>query len=155
MALKLFVGNLPFSTTSADLTTHFSRIGAVKEVKIVMNREDNRPRGIAFVTMTNEGDAARAMVELNNSDIGGRRIVVSEAHERPASGGRPPFRREATQHSAPPAFNIPSAPAEYSPPRRTFVPSNDFFDAPSPAPSQGRRRSNDRRRNDRYEDDRF
>ncbi len=156
MALKLFVGNLPYSATDSDLSNHFSRIGAVREAKIVINKMDGRPRGIGFVTMSTEDDATRAIVELNNSDLGGRRIVVSEAHERPRDSSRPPFRREASAPRT--GFGSPSLPPAPShgwetqsappPPRRTYTPPpTEWIDAPPPANTSRRRQfNNDRRR---------
>jgi len=159
MATKLFVGNLPYSATESDLVTHFSRIGAVKEAKIIFNKLDNRPRGIAFVTMTNEGDATRAIVELNNSDIGGRRIVVNEAHERPPTRRGPPMGGSPSTYRAPSSFSSVPTPAifetpdEYlgNAPKRTYTPPPPAFG--EPAPARRRNRQDFKRRSESFDDD--
>ena len=82
MSNKIYVGNLPFSSTEADLKDVFGRHGAVESVSLITDRETGRPRGFAFVEMeeaTAAGDAIRA---LDGSDLGGRNIKVSEAQGR-------------------------------------------------------------------------
>jgi RNA recognition motif-containing protein len=87
---KIYVGNLPFSTTDAELEELFSRHGAVTSVKVITDRETGRSRGFAFVEM--EADAADAAIrELDGHDMGGRSLRVNEARERsfggPGGGG--------------------------------------------------------------------
>ena len=78
---RLFVGNLPFQTTDEDLLSLFGSIGDVSSARVIVDRQTGRSRGFGFVEM--EGSlATRAMTELNDSDYGGRKIRVSEAHER-------------------------------------------------------------------------
>ena len=84
---KLFVGNLSFKMLEEDLQKAFANFGTVKEAKIIMDRETARSRGFAFVTMENDDDAEKAIAGLNGKEIGGRAIVVNEAHERTAGGG--------------------------------------------------------------------
>ena len=86
MFKKLYVGNLPFSTTEAELRDLFARHGAVESVKVIMDRETGRPRGFAFVEMdaTAASDAIRA---LDGTDLAGRSLRVNEAQERSAGGG--------------------------------------------------------------------
>ena len=87
---SIYVGNLSFTTTEDELRQAFSEHGAVAEVKIVTDRETGRPRGFAFVEMTNGNEAANAIKELNLREIGGRAITVNEARpktDRPRSGG--------------------------------------------------------------------
>jgi RNA recognition motif-containing protein len=91
---SIHVGNLSFTTTEDELRQAFSQYGAVAEVKIVMDRETGRPRGFAFVEMSNGQEAASAIKELNLREIGGRSITVSEARPktnqpRRAGGGGP------------------------------------------------------------------
>ncbi|MGA2031283.1 MAG: RNA-binding protein [Thermoguttaceae bacterium] len=87
---SIYVGNLSFSTTEDELRQAFSQYGAVAEVKIVTDRETGRPRGFAFVEMSNGNEAANAIKELNLREMGGRSITVNEARpktERPARAG--------------------------------------------------------------------
>lgn len=79
MAAKLFVGSLPFSTTSEELKEVFAKVGQVVEANVVMDKMTNRSRGFGFVEMGSEEDAKKAITELNGSEVGGRKIFVSEA----------------------------------------------------------------------------
>ncbi len=86
--MKLYVGNLPFSVTEADLHTEFGALGQVDEVAVITDRETGQPRGFAFVTMGNDNEARNAMEQLNGKEIGGRTITVNEARPKPDGGGR-------------------------------------------------------------------
>lgn len=88
MAKKLYVGNLPFSTTEAELRELFEQHGSVESVNVITDRETGRPRGFAFVEMDAEG-ADAAMQALDGRELGGRALRVNEANERrrPAGGG--------------------------------------------------------------------
>ena len=83
---KIYVGNLPFSTTDAELRSLFSQHGTVESISLPTDRETGRPRGFAFVQM-NQGDAARAIQSLNGKDLGGRSLRVNVAEDKPRSGG--------------------------------------------------------------------
>jgi len=88
---NLYVGNLPHSTTEAELRTIFQEHGAVERVSIVTDRETGRARGFAFVEMTDSGEADKAIAALDGSDLGGRAMKVNEAKpktDRPRSGGQ-------------------------------------------------------------------
>jgi RNA recognition motif-containing protein len=85
---KLFVGNIPFATTEADLRELFGRSGGhVTSVRVIMDHETGRSKGYAFVEMSNAQEADKAIQELNSHSIGGRTIVVAEARPRPGGGG--------------------------------------------------------------------
>ena len=87
---NLYVGNLPHSTTEAELRTAFEAHGAVEKVSIVTDRETGRARGFAFVEMTNAGEADKAVAALNGTELGGRALKINEAKpktDRPRSGG--------------------------------------------------------------------
>jgi RNA recognition motif-containing protein len=88
MSGKIYVGNLPWSTTSSDLEAMFSPHGAVRSAEVISDRETGRSRGFGFVEMeTNEGLQA-AIAALNGHEINGRPLTVNEARERtPRSGG--------------------------------------------------------------------
>jgi RNA recognition motif-containing protein len=88
LSTKLYVGNLSFSNTEADLKELFGRHGSVESVNVIMDRETGRPRGFAFVEMS-EGNAAQdAIHALDGTDFGGRTIKVNEAQDRPRRGAR-------------------------------------------------------------------
>ncbi len=78
---KLFVANLPFSTTKDELQGLFSQCGEVVEVSIPINRDTGRPRGFAFVTMGSK-EATDKALSLHEHDIQGRKIIVNVANER-------------------------------------------------------------------------
>jgi RNA recognition motif-containing protein len=84
---KIYVGNLPFSSTEADLKNVFGRHGAVASVNIITDRETGRPRGFAFVEMEEASAADDAIRALDGSDLGGRNIKVNEAQGRPGGAG--------------------------------------------------------------------
>jgi cold-inducible RNA-binding protein len=88
VANNLYVGNMAFTTTEASLREVFSQYGTVTKVQLVMDRETGRPRGFAFIEMSNGGD--EAIAALNGTQLDGRALTVNEAkprEERPRSGG--------------------------------------------------------------------
>lgn len=88
MGKKIYVGNLPWSTTSAELEQMFSEHGAVRSAEVISDRETGRSRGFGFVEMETEEGMNQAVQALNGRDIGGRPLTVNEARERtPRSGG--------------------------------------------------------------------
>jgi len=84
---SVFVGNLNFQTTEADLTALFHPFGQVGRIHIVADRETGRARGFAFVEMPNDGEAIKAIAGLDGKEFGGRNIKVNEARPK---GERPP-----------------------------------------------------------------
>lgn len=80
--MKIYVGNLPWSMTDEALEEEFAQFGNVQSANVVMDRESGRSRGFGFVEMSSE-DGQTAIEELNNKEIGGRRLRVSQAKERP------------------------------------------------------------------------
>jgi RNA recognition motif-containing protein len=87
LSKKLYVGNLPFSTTEEELRGVFERHGAVESVNVITDRETGRSRGFGFVEMEEASAADEAMRALDGSDMGGRNIKVNEAKERQRGGG--------------------------------------------------------------------
>ncbi len=87
MSKKLYVGNLPFSSTEEDLRDVFGRHGAIASVNVITDRETGRPRGFAFVEMEDASAADDAIRALDGSDLGGRSIRVNEAQDRRRGGG--------------------------------------------------------------------
>ncbi len=89
MNKRLYVGNLPFTATEEELRTLFERHGTVESVSVITDRETGRPRGFAFVEMSEASGAGSAIQQLDGTELGGRSLRVSEAAERTArSGGR-------------------------------------------------------------------
>jgi RNA recognition motif-containing protein len=83
---KIYVGNLPFSASEADVRTLFAQHGTVESVSLPTDRETGRPRGFGFVERS-PADAARAIQSLNGHDMGGRQLRVNEAQDKPRTGG--------------------------------------------------------------------
>jgi RNA recognition motif-containing protein len=83
---KIYVGNLPFTASEADVRALFSQHGAVESVSLPTDRETGRPRGFGFVEMS-QADAAKAIQSLNGYNMGGRPLRVNEAQDKPRTGG--------------------------------------------------------------------
>ena len=86
--LNIYIGNLPFSTTDADLNQLFSQFGPVAKVSLIADRETGRSRGFGFVEMPDDAQGKPAIEALNGKDFGGRYLTVNEARpraERPAA----------------------------------------------------------------------
>jgi cold-inducible RNA-binding protein len=75
----LYVGNFPFSMTYPELQSIFEPYGTIESARIVRNPVTGRSRGFAFVAMTNDAEAEKAMVELNGKESSGRTLTVNEA----------------------------------------------------------------------------
>src|SRR6187200_1508499 len=106
MPVRLFVGNLSYEATEAELRQHFGTIGTVSYCYLPTDRETGRPRGFAFVEYTDDALANEAIQRLNNQPFRGRPLAVKEAQPResrapggagprsfggPPSGLRPPY----------------------------------------------------------------
>lgn len=108
---NLFVGNLSFQTTEADLRTMFAAFGQVTRVHIATDRETGQARGFAFIEMPNDAEATKAMTDLNGKEVAGRALRVNEATPRPERGapgaGRPAAGRSGpgAGRSGPPRGN--------------------------------------------------
>jgi RNA recognition motif-containing protein len=87
MASKLYVGNLAYSVTNADLEALFSQVGAVESVAVITDKFSGQSKGFGFVEMADAGDAARAIEQFNETELKGRNIKVNEARPREAGGG--------------------------------------------------------------------
>ena len=88
MSKKIYIGNLPFSSTEDDLRTLFSRFGDVASANVIMDRETGRARGFAFVEMESEDHAKEAIRSLDGSELDGRNLRVNEAEDKPRGGRR-------------------------------------------------------------------
>ena len=90
MSKNIYVGNLPFSTTSDDLRAAFEKFGTVTSAEVVTDRETSRSRGFGFVEMPDTAQADAAIAALSGADMGGRNLTVNEAkprEERPRRSG--------------------------------------------------------------------
>ncbi|MDQ8191435.1 RNA recognition motif domain-containing protein [Roseibacillus persicicus] len=85
--MKMYVGNLPFSTTDDELKELFGEFGGVTDVHIPEDRESGRPRGFAFVTMDSKEAMISAIKDLDGAEFGGRNLRVNEAKPREDRGG--------------------------------------------------------------------
>ena len=88
MSVRLFVGNLPYVATEADIRQHFGTVGDPMQIVIPTDRDTGRPRGFAFVDYDDRGVAERAIQQLHGQPFKGRPLSVSEARPREA---RPPM----------------------------------------------------------------
>jgi RNA recognition motif-containing protein len=90
MGNKLYVGNLPFSTTEDSLRDAFGQCGSVTDVMIALDRQTGRSRGFGFITFSSDAEAAAAIEQFHGKDMDGRTIQVNEARpreDRPRGGG--------------------------------------------------------------------
>jgi RNA recognition motif-containing protein len=87
MAKRLYVGNLGFGVTSAELQELFERYGVVKSAQVLIDRESGRSRGFGFVEMENDSDADAAIEALDGTDHQNRRLNVNEAKPKTPGGG--------------------------------------------------------------------
>ncbi len=88
MSKRLYVGNLPYTTGENDLHELFSEIGRVESVKLIIDRDSGRSKGFAFVEMSSDEDAERAITVLNGHEVDGRQITVNEARPQQQREGR-------------------------------------------------------------------
>jgi RNA recognition motif-containing protein len=118
MAVRLFVGNLPYSATEAALREHFSTIGPLSYVYLPTDRETGKPRGFAFIEFSDRAHAEEAIRRFNNQLFLGRPLAVNEARERE---DRPPQSSSAPRSFAPrESFTEPPPAGER--PARNFGP---------------------------------
>jgi RNA recognition motif-containing protein len=87
MAMKLYVGNLSFNTTSDELRELFSQAGTVESANVVEDRDTGRSRGFGFVEMASREEGEAAIQQFNGKDLGGRNLTVNEARPREDRGG--------------------------------------------------------------------
>jgi cold-inducible RNA-binding protein len=88
MAMKLYVGNLSFQTTSEDLQQLFAQAGAVESATVVEDRDTGRSRGFGFVEMASKEEGEKAIEQFNGTDMNGRNLTVNEARPREDRGNR-------------------------------------------------------------------
>ena len=87
MGRRLYVGNLPYETGETDLQELFARAGTVETVKVMRDMATGRARGFAFVEMSTDEEAQKAINELHEHQLGGRGLTVNEARPKTSGGG--------------------------------------------------------------------
>ena len=87
MGRKLYVGNFPYETGEDALQELFARAGTVESVRVMRDMATGRARGFAFVEMSTDEEAQKAITELNEYQLGGRGLTVNEARPKPAHAG--------------------------------------------------------------------
>ena len=85
--MKLYIGNLPFSTTEAELTALFSQVGNVQSTRLMTDRETGQSRGFAFVELSDRSEGEAAITRFNGHEMNGRAIKVNEAKPQENRGG--------------------------------------------------------------------
>src|SRR5215470_14286804 len=116
MSVRLFVGNLPYEATEADIRAHFSGAGNVLNVFLPLDRETGRKRGFAFVEYSDDAQAQEAIRLYNNQSFQGRPLAVNEARARESRPpGGAPFRPSGPPGSFRPAGGGPGRPAPSGP----------------------------------------
>ena len=113
MAVRLFVGNLAYDVTEAELREHFAAVGQLSYISLATDRDTGKPRGFAFIEFSARADAEEAIRRLNNQAFKGRQLVINEARARDdrATAGPPRTARLARR------LRLKRAP----PPARTSV----------------------------------
>ncbi len=79
MAKRLFVGNLPYSATSAQLEEIFSQVGKISSLNLITDKFSGQSKGFAFVEMSTDAESDEAIKKFNGHEIDGRKMVVNEA----------------------------------------------------------------------------
>lgn len=87
MATKLYVGNLGYGVSNADLENMFTPHGTVQSAQIIMDRDTGRSKGFGFVEMSDSSEATAAISALNGKEMDGRTLTVNEARPREDRGG--------------------------------------------------------------------
>jgi len=126
----LFVGNLSYATTEADLRTYFGTVAPPSQVVLPVDRETGRPRGFAFIEFQDRGHAESAIAKFNGQLFNGRPLAVSEARAREDRGPGGPPRPGGFSGPRPGGFSGPRPGGGFGAPR---------FDPAGPAPPRGSR----------------
>jgi RNA recognition motif-containing protein len=125
MAVRLFVGNLPYDASEDEIRQHFSTVGNLSYVSIPLDRETGRKRGFAFVEFADAQQAQEAIRQFNNQPFKGRALAVNEARAKEA-GPRPSLPRPMAPPMRAPApdFSDPGAAERDRPARKNFGPDS-------------------------------
>jgi cold-inducible RNA-binding protein len=129
LAVRLFVGNLSYATTEADLRTYFGTVAAPSQVVLPVDRDTGRPRGFAFVEFQDRAHAEQAIQKFNGVAFNGRPLAVSEARAREDRGPGGPPRPGGFSGPRPGGFGGPRPGGGFGGPR---------FDPSAPQPPRNR-----------------
>jgi RNA recognition motif-containing protein len=134
VSVRLFIGNLPYAATEADLREHLSGVGAPTQVVLPLDRETGRPRGFAFVDYADRSVAEEAIRRFNQQPFKGRPLAVSEARPREerGPGGPRPGGFGGPRPGGPPGTGAPR-PGGFGPRPGGFAPRPDSGGAPATA----------------------
>ena len=146
MAVRLFVGNLSYSTTEADLRAYFGAVAPPSQVVLPVDRETGRPRGFAFVEYIDRTHAETAIQRFNGQPFNGRPLAVSEARARedrgpggpPRPGGPGGFGGPRPGGFGGPRPPAPGGPGGFSGPRPGGFGGPRPFDPSAPSPARSR-----------------
>ena len=105
MEKRIYVGNLPFSTTQEDLKNLFVQYGNIEEATVITNKFSGRSKGFGFVTFSDESSVEKAISEMNKKNIEGREIIVKEAIPFDPDKPKKPFRKGGRRFGGRPRFN--------------------------------------------------
>src|SRR6478736_1213595 len=122
LAVRLFVGNLSYATTEAELRTYFGTVAPPSQVVLPVDRETGRPRGFAFVEYLDRAHAEQAIQRFNGQPFAGRPLAVSEARAREDRGPSGPRPGGPPSGPRPGGFS-PRPPSSFGGPPRSFDPS--------------------------------
>ena len=137
MPVRLFVGNLAYSTTEADLRSYFGTVAAPSQVVLPVDRETGRPRGFAFVEFADRAHAEQAIQKFNGQVFNGRPLAVSEARAREDRGpGAPRPGGFGPRPGGPPPGG--PRPGGFGGPRPGGFGGNRFDPAGAPQPARNR-----------------
>jgi len=132
LAVRLFVGNLSYTTTEAELRAYFGTVASPSQVVLPVDRETGRPRGFAFVEFTERTDAEAAIQKFNGQIFSGRPLAVSEARAREDRGPGGPPRPGGFSGPRPGGGGFPPrSPSSFGGPPRSF-------DSSMPSPPRNR-----------------
>jgi cold-inducible RNA-binding protein len=151
VAVRLFVGNMPYGATEADLRAHFASVGDPSQVVIPLDRETGRPRGFAFVEYLDRAKAEEAVNRFNQQPFMGRSLSVSEARPReergpggfsprpPGGGGfggpRPPMGGGGGfRPGGPPRADAPAGARNFGPPKKKATQTPKAWEAKDRGP---------------------
>jgi cold-inducible RNA-binding protein len=137
VAVRLFIGNLPYSATEVDVRAHMATVAPPTSVVLPMDRETGRPRGFAFVDYDDLAAATEVIRRLNGNLFLGRTLSVSEARPREERGPRPPF---GSGPGGPPRMGPPLGGPARMGPSPTGAPGSRERNFGPPAPPKGKAR---------------
>jgi RNA recognition motif-containing protein len=137
LAVRLFVGNLAYSTTEADLRSYFGTVAPPSQVVLPVDRETGRPRGFAFVEFQDRSHAEEAIQKFNGQVFNGRPLAVSEARAREDRGPGGPRPGGGFGGPRPGGGFGPPRPGGFGGPRPGGF-GGSRFDPAAPAPPRNR-----------------